>query len=173
MPLEEVVSELHHIPPTFPQRRHLHLNANEPVVQIHPEPAVGHQTCQRPVGGNHDPRVDPAGTKAAHPLDGEILDGSQQLGLGGGRQIGHFIQKERALVRVLELAPPAAHARCRAILDAEQLRLEQRFDERGAVDGDERPCAAATRFVQLTRDQFLPRAALALVKRLVEGLNSS
>ena len=98
---------------------------------------------------------------AADPLDREILDGAQQLGLRRQRQVGHFVQEQRAAVGVLELAAPAADAGGRAILDAEQLGLEQRFDKRGAIDGDERAVAAPAQFVDLARDQLLADAAFA------------
>ncbi len=65
-------------------------------------------------------------------------------------------------VRVLELAAAAAHAGRRAILDAEQLRFEQRLDNRRAVDRDERPLAPAAQLVNLPRDELLAGARFAL-----------
>ena len=91
----------------------------------------------------------------ADPFDREILDRAQQLGLGRERQIRHFVQEQRAAVGRLELAAPAADACGGPILDAEQLRLEQRFDERGAVDRHERPVAAPTELVDLPRHELL------------------
>ena len=43
----------------------------------------------------------------------------------------------------------------------EQLRLEQRFGDRAAVDGDERPRRAPAVRVDRARDQLLAGAALA------------
>ena len=63
-------------------------------------------------------------------------------------------------MRVLELAPPAAHAGGGAILDAEQLRLEQGLDDGGAVDRDEGPLAPATEVVDLAGHELLARARL-------------
>ena len=71
---------------------------------------------------------------AADALDREVLDRPQQLGLRRQRQVGHFVEKQRAAVGVLELAAAAAHAGGRALLDAEELRFEQRLDQRRAVD---------------------------------------
>ena len=76
------------------------------------------------------------------------------------RQIGHFVEKQRAAVGVLELAAPAADAGRRAVFDAEQLRLEQRFDERRAIDGDERTVPPAAQLVNLAGDQLLADTAL-------------
>ena len=49
----------------------------------------------------------------------------------------------------------------RALLVAEQLALEQRRGNRGAVDGDERPVAARAQRVERAREQLLAGAALA------------
>ena len=86
------------------------------------------------------------------------------FGLGRRRQVGHLVEKQRAAVRRLELAAPAADAGRRAILDAEQLRLEQRIDQRRAVDGDERSVAAAAQVVDLARHELLADAGLAFQK---------
>ena len=98
---------------------------------------------------------------AADALDGEVLNGAQQLGLGRRRQIGDFVQKQRAAIGSLELPSPSADAGRDAILDAEQLGFEQRFDQRRAVDRDERAVAAATQLVDLPRDELFADAALA------------
>ena len=66
---------------------------------------------------------------AADPLDGQVLDHAQQLGLRRERQVGHLVEEQRAAVRVLELAAPAAHAGRGALLDAEELGFEQRLDD--------------------------------------------
>ena len=65
-------------------------------------------------------------------------------------------------MRVLELAAPSAHAGGRPVLDAEELRFEQRLDDRGAVDRDERALAPAAQLVDLPRDELLAGARFAL-----------
>ena len=89
----------------------------------------------------------------------EILDGAQQLRLCRRGEIGDLVEEQRAFMRVLELAAAAANAGGRALLDAEQLRLEQCLDDRRAVDRDEGAAPAATELVHLARDQFLPASA--------------
>jgi len=54
-----------------------------------------------------------------------------------------------------------ARARERAAHVPEQLRLEQRLGDRGAVDADERLARARAGAMNRPRDDFLPRAALA------------
>ena len=53
------------------------------------------------------------------------------------------------------------HTGCRAILDTEELGLEQGFDERGAVDGDEWTAPAAAELVNLTGDELLAGPSFA------------
>ena len=67
----------------------------------------------------------------------------------------------RAAIRVLELAATAANTGGRPLFDAEELRFEQRLDDSGAVDGDERPTAATAKLVELSGNEFLASAALA------------
>src|SRR5436309_3203687 len=63
---------------------------------------------------------------------------------------------------MLELAAAAADAGGRAVFDAEELGLEQRFDQRRAIDRDERAMAPASEVVNLTGDELFANAALAL-----------
>ena len=62
---------------------------------------------------------------------------------------------------MLELPPSSADAGRRAFFDAEQLRLEERFDERRAVDGNKRSVATPADLVDLAGDQLLPYATFA------------
>ncbi len=93
---------------------------------------------------------------AADPLDSQLLNRPEQLGLGDTREIGDFVEKQRAGVGQLELAAPSAYAGGRPVLDAEQLGLEQCLDQRRAVDRDEGSMAPATQLVNAPRNQFLP-----------------
>ena len=65
-------------------------------------------------------------------------------------------------MRVLELAAPPADARRGPVLDSEQLRLEQGLDDGRAVDGDEGPFVTPAELVNLTGDELLAGARLAL-----------
>ena len=145
-----------------PKRWHLHVHSMQPVVKVQPESPQLDQPRERAVGRHDDPRVDPARAEAADALDGQILNGAQELGLCGRRQVGHFIEKERPLVGVLELPAATAHARRRAFLYSKELGLEQGLDDRGAVDGDEGALAPATELVNLPGDELLARARFTL-----------
>src|SRR3954451_3512466 len=63
---------------------------------------------------------------------------------------------------MFELPSPAANASGGPILDAEELSLDQRFNDRRAVDRDERAAPAPARLVNLPRDQLLADSALPL-----------
>ena len=141
MTLQKVPGELGDVLAPRPQRRHLHVDAMQAVVQVQPEAPQLHQPGQRPVGGHDDPRVDAARPEPADPLDRQVLNRAQQLRLRRRREVRDFVEEQRPLVRVLELSTTAANAGGRPLLDPEQLGFEQRLDNRRAVDGDERPLA--------------------------------
>src|SRR5256886_13194337 len=100
---------------------------------------------------------------AAEALELALLEHAQDLGLGHGREAGDLVEEERAPVGQLEAALlPPRRAGERALLVAEQLRLEQRLGERGAVDRDERAAAPRRARVDGAGDELLAGAALAL-----------
>ena len=162
MTLQKVPGELCDVLAPRPQRRHLDVHAVQAVVQVQPETPQLHQPGQRPVGGHDDPRVDPARPEPADPLDRQILNRPQQLRLRRRREVRDLVEEQRPLVRVLELSTPPTHAGRRPLLDPEQLRFEQRLDDRRTVDGDERPLVPPTELVNLAGDELFARAALAL-----------
>ena len=145
----------------MPQRRHANLDAAQPIEQIGAEQPAIDEPRQRAIRRGDDPRVDLPRAAAADALDRQVLDDAQQLGLRGHRQIGDLVEKQRAAVGVLELAAPSAHAGRGPLLDAEQLRFDQRLDQRRAIDGDEWSLPARTELVNLARHQLLADAALA------------
>jgi hypothetical protein len=79
-----------------------------------------------------------------------------------GRQLADLIEKKRACRRFGEppVAPPD-RAREGATLVTEELGFENRFRDRGAVDGDERAARARTMVVDVTGKELFARAALA------------
>src|SRR6185503_3103351 len=90
-----------------------------------------------------------------------LLDRAQDLGLQLERHVADLVEQQRAAVRLLELPDVARRStRKRALLVAEQLALEQRGRDRGAVDGHEAP-APSRREVQRARHALLAAAGLA------------
>ncbi len=102
------------------------------------------------------------GVERADAADFAELEHAQELGLRGRRQAANLVEEQRAAVGELEEArlvlgraeEPAAHV-------AEELALEQRVVDRGAVDGDEPAIAPRTDGVQRARHQLLAGAGLA------------
>ena len=91
------------------------------------------------------------------------LDRAQQLGLQPQRQLADFVQEQRAAVGRAEVAERIlAGVGERAAHMAEQLRLGQRLDQVGAVEGDERAPGAEPERMQRSRHQLLAGAGLAV-----------
>ena len=134
----------------------------ESVEQVGAKTPGRHQRREVLIRGDHDAGInDPCGVPA-DPLDRAVLQRAEELGLGRRRQVGDLIQEQRAVVRQLELPPPATDSGRRAIFDAKQLRLEQRLHEGGAIDGDKRPGVSRALRVQQPRHELLAGPALAL-----------
>ena len=75
----------------------------------------------------------------------------------------NFVEEQRARCPASSSEALLARVRAgeRAALVAEQLGLEQRFGNRGAVDRDERLVGAGAGVVNAAREQLLARARLA------------
>src|SRR5262249_39752197 len=91
------------------------------------------------------------------------LDGAEELRLERGVEIADFVDEERSAVRLLE---EAAVLRERAgegaALVSEELALDQRRRDGGAIEDDERPRGARPGFVERLGERLLARARLAL-----------
>src|SRR5690606_25237155 len=98
----------------------------------------------------------------ADALEGPLLEHAQQLRLELGSELRDLVEEEGAAGGELD---PAAASRDGAgegaLLVAEELALEQRLRESGAVHRDEGAGRALAPAVQRARDDLLPGAALA------------
>ena len=91
-----------------------------------------------------------------------LLDGAEQLGLQPDVHLADLVEQQRAAVGLLEAADaPGDGAGERALLMAEQLRLQQRFRNGGAIDGDEAALGAAALAMQMAGENLLAGAGLA------------
>ena len=161
-PLQDGLDQVRDVVAAGTQGRHGNLDGVQAIEQVPAELAASAQRLERPVGRHHDPDVDAAAAVAADALHRRVLDHPQQLGLRRRREVGDFVEEQRAAVGLLELAAPATHTGGRPLLDPEQLRLEQRLDDRRAVERHEWPVGAIAQRVHASRDQFLARSALSL-----------
>src|SRR6185312_16024840 len=98
----------------------------------------------------------------ADALEPALLEHAQELGLKAERQLADLVEEQRAAVGHLEPAGLLfGRAGERALLVTEQLALDQRLGQRGAVDGDARALRAARGAMDRARDHLLAGAGLA------------
>ena len=113
--------------------------------------------------GADDVQVDRHGLIAAERHDFVLLDDAQQSRLQRQRHVADFVEEQCSAAGLQDLAGPSV-LRCvgeGAARVAEQLALDQRFRNRGAVDGDERrPATDAA--VQDLGERFLAGTGRAL-----------
>ena len=115
------------------------------------------------VGRGDDAHVDLARPGVADRHDLALLEHAQELRLHRARHFAHLVEEDRALLGGFEDAAPVLdRAREGAATVPEELALEQRLLERGAVDGEERPVGARALAMDRARDELLARAGLAL-----------
>src|SRR5207248_11064836 len=148
--------------PALPERRDGERHHLEPLVEVLAEAACGDLRGEIAVRRGEDagPYRDPL--DAANPLELALLQDAKELRLQVLGKLADLVEEEAAVVGELELPDLGRHrAGEGALLVAEQLALEERVDDGGAVDGDERPrCRAVA--VDDPGDELLARSALSL-----------
>ena len=161
--VEEVVAQQRNILGALAQRRHTQRNGVDPEVQIFPQPAFTQRGIQVDIGRADEAEVDVHDAIAANRPVLALLQNAQELGLEIRRHLADLVEQQRAPLGHLEEAfLVQRRARERALLVAEELRLDQIFGDRRAVDLDERPLRPLAVVVDGVGDQFLARAVLAL-----------
>src|SRR5262245_10211361 len=120
------------------QRRHLDPDDVQPVIEVVAELALTAERQEVAIGRRHDAYVDVDGLVAADALEGVGLEEPQELHLGRRRDLTDLVEKKGAAVGLLEAALVSGHgAREGPAFVAEELALEQRLGQRGAVELDE------------------------------------
>ena len=159
---QEVLGQRQDVLGAVAQRRQVDVDDVQPVEQVLAEAAVRQALFQILVGGGDDAHVDLLAARRPQRPDLALLQDAQQLGLQRGRQLADLVEEQGAAVGLDEQAG-AIRARVgeRAALVAEQLALQQRVGDGGAVDGDERAFAARAVEVERLRHQLLAGARLA------------
>ena len=160
--LDEVLAQHGDVAGPIAQRRQRDRKDVEAVVEILAELAGGDLLLEIPVRRRDHAHVDLDRLGAADALELALLQHAQQLDLHVGRQVADLVEEQRAAVGQLEAAePPRDRAGERALLVAEQLRLEHAGRERGAVHAHERPRLARAVDVDRARDHLLAGPGLA------------
>ena len=145
------------------QRRHRELDHVQPVVEVLAEVAGLDQRRELLVRRADDAHVDRLLLRRADLAHLLLLDRAQQLDLHRQRQVGDFVEEQRAAVRGLEEAVAVAFgAGERALPVAEELALHQVLGDRAAVHGDERLLGARAAAVDHPRGELLAAARLAV-----------
>ena len=158
----QVVDEQRDVLAPLAQRREVDGHHLQPVVEVLAEASGRDRPPEVAVGGSDDPDVHLPPLRPAHGADLVLLEDAQELGLERRRDVPDLVEEDRAAVRLREQTGRVGHrARERAAHVPEELALEERLGERGAVDRHERPLAAQAVAVDGARDELLARAALA------------
>ncbi len=160
---QEVLDERRNVFAALAQRRHGQVNDVQPVEQVLAERALGDHVAQVAVGRGDDAHVDAAHRAiGADLLQLAGLQEPQQQALHAQRHLADFVEEDGAAVGHLELALLVAIGAGEAALHvAEELGLEQRFGQAGAVDGDHGAGGTRAPLMDRVRDELLADAALA------------
>ena len=112
--IQEAVEQQAGVALALAERRQVDDGDGEPVEQVLAEAAGGDLGGQGAVGGGEDADIDPGRGCGADAGDLALLEGAQQLDLGGLGQLADLVQKERAGVGGLEVAPALGAAPVKA-----------------------------------------------------------
>ena len=129
----------------------------QPVQEVLAELAGGDEVGQVAIGGGDHAHVDTR-LRLVRPdgLDLAVLEKPQQQRLHAQAHLAHFVEEQRAAMRELELAALVAVGAGKAPLDvSEELRLEERFGDAGAIHRHELRKPPAGVAVDVSRDHVL------------------
>src|ERR1051326_6120480 len=160
--LQEEMGEERDILEALAQRRHLDGEDVEAVVEVLAHLPVLNGLLRIAVRRGDDARIDVDLLVAADAPELALLEHAQELDLQLDRHLRDLVEEHRPALGQLEVALAALDGvRERALLMAEDLRLDQRRRDRAAVEGDERFVAPARKRVDRVRHDLLARARLA------------
>src|SRR4029078_3262525 len=127
------------------QPRQLDRDHIQAIVEIASEAPGGYFVTKSAVGHRNDAHVDGNRPETADALDLTLLENPQQLALQRRLKLPDFIEEQRAPVGRLQLALLLRHRVGEgSALVSEQLRLDQRIHQCGAVNRAERLLRAWT-----------------------------
>ena len=136
--LQEEIGEQNRIAFTFAQRRHVHPDLVQPIIQILAEAAGADEVVDILIGGADDAHIDLDRAVAADALDHLVVQESQQLHLHRQRHVADLVEKQRPTVGAFDLADRLLDSAGEgAFLVTEQLAFQQGLGDRRAIEGDE------------------------------------
>ncbi len=144
------------------QRRQLDVEDVQTIEEIVAQMALRDGVFRGFVGCGQHANVDRGFALAAQAAKLAVFQHAQQLGLGGNRHLADFVEQQRAAFGQFEAADAALEraGEC-ALFVTEDFAFDQRFRNRGAIDGDERLRLARAERVNGARDQFFSGAAFS------------
>ena len=114
------------------------------------------------MGSGNDAHIDILRLVAANPLEGTLLQHTQQLDLHRQRHIADLVEEQRAAIGQLEAPGAAGNGTGKGtLLMAEQFTFQQLSWNSTTVDRHKRAFAALGVIVQVTRHHFLASTGLA------------
>ena len=134
---EKIAGQLQHIAVALAQRRHIERVDVESVIKVRAHAPGADFRRQIAVGGRNHAHIHMVLPVRAQALQLPALQHTQQLGLHGQRKLTHFIEKQRALMRLLELAAALGQCAGKGTAHmAEQLAFHQVVGQGRTVDAD-------------------------------------
>ncbi len=139
----------------------LELNHRKAIEQIFPELLGGDHGAEIAMGSGDHPDVDLTGLQRTQGLDLLILQGAEQFALRHQGHVANFVEKEGAVVGVLEQADLILGRPGKGAFDvAEELAFKKGFNEGRTVQGNQGPLGARTQLMQGLGDQLLTGSGL-------------
>ena len=135
----------------------------EAVIEVRAELLLGGEGAQVAIGGGDQAEFRGQGARVAEALELAVLEDAQELGLELERQVGDFIEEQRAFVSQLDAAQALVEGSGEgAFFVAEHFAFEQTGGNGRAVEFHEGALAAPAELMKGAGDQFLAGAGFAL-----------
>jgi hypothetical protein len=161
--IDEVLYEQRNVFGTLAERRHVDRNDRKAEVQILAEVALLDFGLEVLVRRRDHAHIHVDRLRRAQAFDLAFLKHAQRLGLRLQTHVRHFVEEDRAAVCLLEFPNlPLRGAGKRALLVAEQLRLDELLGNRRAIDLHEALAAAGAQAVNRPGDELLANTAFPL-----------
>jgi hypothetical protein len=160
--LNEIAGEHRHVAVSIAERRKLDSGNVESVKQIGAEVVVLDSPLERCIGSRDDARVQRLLVRAAEPSKATIFDNAEKFCLQLERELRHLVQKDRPVIRYFEESAFERFSVGESTgLMTEQLALQKRLRNRGAVDRYEWLRRAWTRCVDTAREELFAGASFS------------
>ena len=159
---DEMVGEQEDVVAALAQGRQDDVDDAQAEIEVLTEGAAAHLFLEVHVGGGDHPDIDVQRRVLAHRVEGALLEEAQEAQLHERRDVADLVEEQGAAVRLEDAAETVAvGAGERALAVPEQLALQERLGDGGAVDLDQRPVLAVALQVQGLGGEFLAGAGFA------------